>query len=52
MKTPEQYLLDAQDHLERKLEKLHAEKLFIEQEIKRTEELLKTIPDIYASNKK
>lgn len=47
MKTAEQYLLEAQDHLERKLEKLHAEKLFIELEIARTEELLRSIPDIY-----
>jgi hypothetical protein len=47
MRTTEQVYLEAQDHLERKLEKLHAEKLFIEQEIERTKELLKTIPDIY-----
>lgn len=48
MKTIDMVLADARDNLERKLEKLHAEKLFIEQEIKRTQELLTQIPDIYA----
>jgi len=47
MKTREQVYLEAQDYLERKIEDLKKQKELIDQEIERTEELLKTIPDIY-----
>lgn len=47
MKSKEQILAEALDHLQRKLEKLHADKLMIQLEIERTEELIKTMPKIY-----
>lgn len=49
-KTKEQLYLEAQDYLERKIEKLEEEKIRIENEIENTKQLLKTIPDIYESN--
>lgn len=47
MKTREQVYYEAQNYLEIKLEKLQKEKERVELEIQETEELLKTIPDIY-----
>lgn len=47
MKTKEQIYMEARDYLERKLEKLAEDKLYIEQEIKRTEKLLEDISGIY-----
>lgn len=51
MKTKEQVYMEARDHLERKIEKLQEEKIRIDNEIQKTQSLLKELPRIYNSDK-
>lgn len=50
MKTNEQVYAESREYLQRKLDKLAEDRLFLDEQIRNTEELLKEMARIYESD--